>query len=724
MLVPVPASAQRPAKSDPLLEEIRRAMKHADFAPVVPDKKAGTEADYWKQWRAWVRRVLVVPMAARIAGKPRAAEAQAFAEEALDACYSNSRVNDAIRDLIPRAEKLVAAGEDDPVVLWLAAEVLARKDVRQARAVATAAREHFRKSACSRVLGMLMYVQKADRHPPALGGETGEFLLKGAGYLAESLKEPDTWTDADAAIYIRFLLNGLDGQFGRDHEAVCRPLFHPGKFPPWARGTLAGVWEVEHGWQPRGVDHSRLPVKTTPEELKRRLTAARKHLEPAWKLEPKQPYAATGMIAVAMADGAGDSCRRWFDRALAASFDYRPAWEAMNWALRPERGGSTAFMTAHALAAAECGAFSTDAPFFLGDALRMGCEGDSFDDIRAHFRQPSVAAAMKWCYEGYWRAARSEAERQYFAWWRVYGAVMGGRLEDCAAALADTGSRPMPEEVHLRLLPLRWDETRVRGCAALAAGREGAGRLDGWWEAENRYLEMDIPGCIKALDALKELPPAAATMAAQLRRLCEMETTLAAGEWITLKADPDFSEWFRFNGGWQGDALGNVKLQGDEGYALLVHKVRIGPDFEMRGTISATEAGSGVFDVGLVFDYGFNAMNLGHWLSLNLDCNKGALFGEIHKGCFGTTVPINRNLKADLKAPIPWSAKVENHVLNFVLGDSPVFLGLRLDGNKDLDGWYTPRPYSRIGLWSVYSPPDQPLLFSPIQVRRLRTAAR
>ena len=129
------------------------------------------------------------------------------------------------------------------------------------------------------------------------------------------------------------------------------------------------MWEVELGWHARGVDWAANVAGGKQEKFAAHLEKAAGHLRKAWELEPKQPFAACRMIAVAMAGGVKETPREWFDRSISACIDYSPAWTALNWSLRPRWGGSVRSMIAEGLAAAECGRFDTDAPFWLIHAL-------------------------------------------------------------------------------------------------------------------------------------------------------------------------------------------------------------------------------------------------------------------------------------------------------------------------------------------------------------------
>ena len=701
----------------PDVSAIREELKAAGFAPIRPTGNPSTEAAHWLMWRTWVRRVLFTPMKANVAAAPWGADALAFVDKALNARFTPRWIEDASEALVPEARRLITAGADDAVFLWLAAEIIGFDNDHwgYAREVAGKARESFRKSRYPRVLGAKLYRQKADHMVAGyVERETSEALLKGAAYLLESLKEEGTWDAAAAPFFLNEIQEAYTGEVCRKNQEQFRPLFHPGRFPEWAEATLAGMWEVELGWHARGVDWAANVAGGKQEKFAAHLEKAAGHLRKAWELEPKQPFAACRMIAVAMAGGVKETPREWFDRSISACIDYSPAWTALNWSLRPRWGGSVRSMIAVGLAAAECGRFDTDAPFWLIHALDKAQEEmATYDECREIYRQPAVQAAMTGMCDGYFRNGRTAGEREHFAWWRALSGWLTGRHAAGEAALAQTGSRPAPPFVRYRLSRFLADEISLRGELALAR----TGGLVQWQMLETAYKNMDIGEASRMLAALPS-PKAAAPLLARTTTLLDMEKKLAKGEWVKLSADPALSCWHWVTGRWRADPHGNLINSGEGTRALLTHRVKIGPSFEARGSFLCSAPRAENFDVGLALTHCMTASGHGNWTSAAL-LGHGGISAYISDRWYTTKIPA-RPVKLDHTKPLPWTVRVQEGRLTWTVNGVTVWEGESLTRDGNLGGAYAVEaPNGRFGFALHRSSPGVETTFAPVEIRRL-----
>jgi len=700
------------------LELIRAEMKAAGFAPVRPQGNPATGADYWLLWRAWVRRVLFTPMKANTTAVPWGAEAAAFVEKALPARYTPRWVEDANTALVPEARRLMAAGADDAVFLWLAAEVIGYGEETwvDARAVAAKAREAFRKSKYPQVLGAILYRQKADHAIPARpDAETDEALLRAVEYLTASLKDDSTWQHSDAPHLITTVQERFTGALCRKHQDKFRPLFFPQRFPAWARETLAGMWEVEMGWRERGTGRAGEVKEDGRERFGQHLQKAAVHLKKAWELEPKQPFAACRMIAVAMAGGTEETAREWFDRSISAQIDYSPAWTAMSWSLRPRWGGNVRSMVALGLAAVETGRFDTSAPFWCMHALDKAQEEFMrFDDCRDLYRQPAVQAAITGMADGYFRNSRTAAERQHFAWWRALCAWLSGRHALGEPALADAARRPEPDFVRSRLSRFQADQIRLRGEFALAK----SGALPAWEKFEAAYTDMDITAAGRILAALPSSPEARPLLQ-RTGVLMDMEKRLAKGEWLQLTADPALSCWQWVTGRWSSDANGNLVAEGEDERALIIHRVKIGPSFEAKGSFLCLVKDASRFEAGLAITYLTTARGFGNFAVPSVWWNAGEFRTSVDSNWFASRVP-GQTLELDPAKPVPWTMRVEEGRLTWTVNGTKVYAGESLTRDGNLGGAFeATKPNSRFGFSLRRSPAHVRVLFSPVAIRRL-----
>jgi hypothetical protein len=717
------AAQDKTASEPPMpdIEIIRAALREVNFEPVRVKGNPSTEADFWLLWRGWIRRVLLEPMKAKVAAKPWGPDAVRFAEKALAARWTPRWTEDSTKELVPEARKLIAAGADDAVVLWLAVEIFVKSGENKghAREVAHRARDAFRSGGYSEVLGAILFRQKADIIEDGDNAEAIRKALRQASqHMGRSLQEKGTWDAAAAPFYINFLQEALSGRFCRENTDRTESLFHPapGIFPLWTGETLAGMWEVEMGWRERGSGTAGDVPDGGWEKFGDHLEKAEKHLRRAWELEPRQPYAAWRMIAVAMAGGVEDTPRLWFDRAVTARIDFSPAWTSLSWALRPRWGGDIQSMVAVGLAAAETQRFDTAAPFWLIYATDKALqEFTSYSDCEQVYRIPVMQAALQLVFDGYYRHAANAGDREHFAWWRVVSGWLSGRYAAGEAALADTGSRPMPLFARIRLARYLSDEIRLRGEFALAR----TGNIRNWDLRGKAYEKMDIAEAARLLAAIPRVPEAV-PMLDRMSAILGMEKQLAAGEWLKLTADAKFTNWYYAPGRWRADGHGNIINTGDNERAILTHMVKIGTSFEARGSFYCPVKTPGSFDAGVTFSRMYNALDVGSWVATGIYGNNGGLAGEVTGGWHhGAIKP--EPVALDHTRPIPWALRVENGVMTWSAGGKLIYNKVSLTQDDNLSGHFIPTaPNARFGFVLRRAALGVETMFSPVEIRRLK----
>lgn len=694
---------------------IRKELAAAGFAPIKQTPGARTRSDGLKAYKAWMTRVLVAPMKTKIAGKPWAADAEAFVDAAMETRFRRSFAENTAAPLAGQARKLIAAGCNDPVVLQLAVTAIGQEKNQwtEARALAAKAREAFRQSDYSKVLGMQLYFQKAKISGAAYEKDREEALLKAAEYIAASLKEDGTWKQEDAPIYVDTIRGAFPSDLCRSKKDALEPLHHPGKFPEWAEETLAGYWEVELGWEGRGDGWASDVSEDGWLKFGEHLTKAEAHLKKAWELDPKQPYAATRLIAVAMAGSSQESMRTWFDRALAAQIDFEQAWLSYSWGLRPRWGGNVQDMRALALAAVETGRYDTDVPWFLIKGLdARKQESDSAEESEDMYKHPAVAAAMIAMCQGYAKAHPGEAT--HWAWWQALAGWLSGRHAEVRSALAATGTRPIPRAVRYRLSAFRGDELILRGEAALDA----AGLLPVWQAAVETYAKPDLAATLAWLDKLSAAPAAAKPMIDRMRRLIQMEQQLEAGEWVKLSIDPALTDWLWLDGPWTGNADGSASITGDGNYGFMVHRARVGPSFEARGTIHCTDVKSHNFCAGIAFTHRPTDGGPGRWMTSELIKVRGNVLARLNKAYYRTGI-LEKQITTDWSKPVPWTLKLTNDRLTWTVAGGTVCSGQ--DMSEPRTGvYYRATPNGRLGFCSRITPEDNTIVHSAIEVRRLK----
>ncbi len=137
------------------------------------------------------------------------------------------------------------------------------------------------------------------------------------------------------------------------------------KIDPWVLNMVTGDSYVVKGWHHRGGDWA---YKVTPEGFRLfhdNLQRAAEHFNEAMKLHPDYPEAAVAMIPLAMAGESYRTSQEWFDQAVAAEFDYMPAYDRLKAALLPWWGGSHEEMYDFACRCADSKRYDTNVPYMF-----------------------------------------------------------------------------------------------------------------------------------------------------------------------------------------------------------------------------------------------------------------------------------------------------------------------------------------------------------------------
>ena len=338
---------------------------------------------------------------------------------------------------------------------------------------------------------------------------------------------------------------------------------------PWLWNLWAGNYHIDLGWHFRGTGFA---YKVTPEgweKLHENLKLAEEHLEEAYRLLPDAPEAASRMISVAKTSRTELSPREWFDRAVAAQFDYMPAYDALLNCLLPRWGGSYEAMLDFGKECAATNRFDTSVPWLMIVVIEGA--GKDIDAMRSHSDPPKLGALEAeeiWRRNGHYDLARpvllgyaaepnSPLDKQFVQtlhlWIAVNAASWGdgpsmAEARELADALGDDyvptvlssrGSRPkfMVSRIYAMTGPAAAD--CVRGDRMI-------------YPPENR----EIPGVRKQafdlyVQAEKETndPRAAVYFKARKAEL-EVDLNLEAGGWVDIVFEPEFTAWYHHAGEW------------------------------------------------------------------------------------------------------------------------------------------------------------------------------
>lgn len=561
------------------------------FGTIEAKPNTPLERDYRKLFCTWCDRELVQPAKARLAGSPQETEALKFIEAVISVYGEDEacKMPDELRDSGPSLEK---AGCKDPLVFYLAGRCSmaiygADHDYGwRAHFLGEAARMVEKAESHAGVLGVLILWEKAN-----LKGTSSEARStmddKAAAWMVEALSDHKTYAGEEIVIFLRQLKDTPAGEehFKRAHERYAG-FFESEKeaaaagLPEWARQTLLGFLDVRRAWRERGAGVADTVTPEGWEGFKKHLAAAHRELTRAWKLRPDLPYAAREMIAVTMGGMVEkeETTKLWFERAIAAQFDYEPAYRALLWAMRPRWGGSYDQMLALACACMDTARYDTGVPRIFVRACADIADELHEDWPMLYRRQPEIARRMVELH----RKLLAEPSREPQRWLdRSNLAVNSWLVGDYAVAeqaLGDLGKRLHRCAVST-LRKYAQNEATFR--SEIAVRRSPA--ADKFNEAEmllrSGEYERARPLFESALDATPEKHRP--FVQARLMRI-SLAKDLAGGDWVRLPVKPDLALWRRISGRWEGKEYGVLICPGHNESNLIVLAQPPGENFEFR----------------------------------------------------------------------------------------------------------------------------------------------
>lgn len=575
--------AQDPGPSE-LFEKILRGMEKrgaSAIPPIVIPNDARDFRDVEKKQQAWWERVLVQPALARFEARGGLAwkeDAAKFLVEAPPVLFTEQQREGNPLQLADNGRRLVAAGCDDPAVLVLAAltDRICRIDRRFVEDCATKALNALDADPASKAI--LSYYANdllawAHYHAALLKARAA--AVEKAITAAVRMAEDGSFLPEESELFIRHLYWNTPSD---ELAAKMIDLAPKLPLPLWARQTIVGRSEITLAWIFRGSGWGSTVTEDGWKGFSEHLEKARTALVEAWEANPKVPFAAEAMITVVMGGNGenGETVRLWFDRAIAAQCDYNPAYKSILWAYRPRWCGGHELMLAFGKACAATSRYDLDVP----TAFTRACNDivKEIGDWREFYRRPDIAKTLMEVSEGFIREPSRKHElvmRQSFL---AVNAWLTGDFKRADSALAVL-SGPLHPEALLKLASHRTTESKMREEIAI----ENSPVAADFKKALALYEAGDLT---EAETLIKRIEPAAPGMAKEGIQehllLIEIEKKLATGDWVTLPVDAKLRGWLQRGGEWSGTADGGLVNTGTDTRGAIIHRARVGPDFEMR----------------------------------------------------------------------------------------------------------------------------------------------
>lgn len=336
-------------------------------------------------------------------------------------------------------EKAMAAGCDDPLVLYLNARMIeASPDAKpdelhdryQAAAKAMLASQY---TASRKAIAAMRYVTASKGLPSDLSVD--DFLK----LLVEASKEPIVarWMLAETFVNLYARLIPAIGREAAFNKVF--PAFQQAMPNDWRPLQLKGRFEIDFAWDARGNGVAGTVSQQGWKLFGERIATARAALEQAWKLDPTQSMIAEQMITVCMAQSDRDGLEQWFQRGIEANpDDYRLCSNKL-YAILPRWLGSHEEMLEFGRQCAATENMWGSIPNILLDV--HGWIAAESPDRDEYFKQPSVWDDTHKIFEDRLLIWQTADNRSRFAQW----AAKCGHWDVVADQCDKLGDHPDPQ---------------------------------------------------------------------------------------------------------------------------------------------------------------------------------------------------------------------------------------------------------------------------------------
>jgi hypothetical protein len=273
-------------------------------------------------------------------------------------------------------------------------------------------------------------------------------------YLEQGLNDGSFQPGEMSVLRWRFNGNSMKNLFFRNGPEVARIFDASSNVAPWVQEYVEGVRYTDAAWVARGTSVVQNVSPQSWSGFTENLASARKHLVASWNANPHDPAAATEMIRVCMGENeATDTMRMWFDRAVAADFDFRAAYTQFEWGLRPRWLGSYAQMNAFGEECAATGRYDTCVPFQrVQVALDMS---EDAGDRGQEFRNPQLAAELLVVIDKYFMEPNPPIPVAYAHTAAAIIAHKVGRTGEVKRHLAALNYKPLRTPLFARMVDLQ-----------------------------------------------------------------------------------------------------------------------------------------------------------------------------------------------------------------------------------------------------------------------------
>lgn len=389
---------------------------------------------------------------------------------------------------------------------------------------------------------------------------------------------------------------GGEGLLERRGADLIKILEGSSAVPEWLTERWKGSLEIKQAWKARGGGYANSVSERAWDLFLEHSEQAGEHLQRAWELEPSLPFAAHDMAYVQLGIGGYEDMRLWFDRTIAADFDYGGAYGRLLWGLRPRWHGSHESMLEFGRVCAETKRFDTMVPWRMHEAVH-----DIISETKQHvtlLRREDVYDELIGVYSGYAEIAAGEPERrQRHLSWKLATAVSGAHWDDAGRFLETVGTS-------LSMEPCRQFEVNPQDMALAALARGDSLNHP----AYQAMIHLSNQRLAEASATLKDAQQRATPDRPVARRWLDIlahqvavEQQLADGSPVAITdGEPDVI-WERLPADARIVAANHIELSAHSDYQDLLSRFDLGSGLVIEGTFAVEPPDA---DFELHFKYG------------------------------------------------------------------------------------------------------------------------
>jgi len=623
LLVAAGAATLRAAEAPQSLPDdaIKAYLEAIHMKPIVVPEKPRLSRDFEEQWFKWAQRAIIDPFAKRLKLDEAAKTAAVrTVSEGLRLMHGSSGkdVSLAAKVILDQCESLQKTGTDDVLVETLRGWALFAGQGDNPGSDKIFA-ELLRTSRYRRAPAVVRWLAIDTLRRVLRDGQFSEHALKYDKDFAEvALKSvrDKAYLPEDEEV----LAENLQGIFGEyiveSQEKNLQALCEEKTLSEWERLMCTGFMENTRAWLARGHQWA---SGTKPESLKsfpEHMAAARGAFEKAWQMHPDRPQAAARVLRIIVVSERShdEDARLWFDRALAAQFDYMDAYSNLLFGCYPRWGGSAPKMLGVGLACALTHRYETRVPNFFFQAL--GEVLYESEESRPLCQNPIVSAVALALTKQRLQDADNAKTRQTAQQMVGIYAWISGDYATAASAFEKAPER-FTQEARRATIPFfdnveHPDEQIIRGESILFA----KGLRNPWLQAEDALKAGARDQAVTAYEAmLPHVSGAGADLVKGRLATVNFERELRKGGWVRLQAMPGLYTWQIEKGDWSGTADGVLVNHGLGESAYIVYSGRVGTEFQIRGEAEMAPA-DGAANFGFMLGHGYEGKRE-NWIGLD-----------------------------------------------------------------------------------------------------------